>query len=429
MAFIQQFFKDLRTPLYKNAIYLMMNMALGSGLGFFFWIIVARYHSPHEVGLAAAIIPIMVLIGILSNFGFEFGLVRYLPSSGEDSGTMINSCFTISGLAAICISFVFLMGLGIWSPALLFVRENWIFFLSFIVFSVVFSLYSLTNQVFVARRDTRFTLAGTSISGLRILFLLVFSSFFGVFGIFSSWSLAILISLAVGMILFIPVVNPGYRPIPVVRRSVVSNMLRFSAGNYAAGIFSAIPASLVPLVIVNTLGAESVAYYFIAFTVAGLLFGATGAIGMSLFAEGSWFEGEMASNVRKALKFVFALLTPAIIVVLLFGKHLLLLFGNEYSSEGLILLQVFALSSIFVALNGIFVATRRVLKRLKPILAVSAFNAFAVVLMGYAFLVSIGLVGIAIAWTLSQGIVSAGIGVYLLRTRREKRQYTQPEKT
>ncbi len=159
MRFVTEFFRDLRTPLYRNAIFLMANTVVASGIGFFFWMVVARFYTPYEVGLAATIIPVAVFLGMLSRFGFDIGLVRFLPSSGENSRAMINSCFTISGAAAILISFIFLMGLEIWSPALLFIRENWIFFASFILFSVVLALFPLMNQVFVARRNAKFVLA------------------------------------------------------------------------------------------------------------------------------------------------------------------------------------------------------------------------------------------------------------------------------
>lgn len=417
MRFLTEFFRDLRMPLYRNAITLMLNIALMSGLGFLFWIIVARYYTPYEVGLAAAIIPLMALIGMLSRFGLDMGLVRFLPSSDENSGAMINSCFTISGVAALLISLVFLIGLDIWSPVLFFIRENLAFSVSFIVFSVVFALYPMMNQVFVARRNTKFVFAGTLISGSRILLPIIFASFFGVFGIFVSWGMAMLIALVVGILVFVPIVNPGYRPFPTVKMSQVKDMFHFSAGNYVAGVFGAIPACLLPLVIANTFEVQNVAYYYIAFTIASLLFAIVSGICLSLFAEGSHYERELGNNVRKALKLVFALLVPAIVTVVFFGKHFLLLFGSEYSSEGLVLLQILALSSIFVALNGIFLATRQVLKRLKPIIAIPVFSAFATVGMSYAFLMSMGLVGIGIAWILNQGIVSAGIGVHLLRER------------
>ncbi|TET91160.1 MAG: hypothetical protein E3J35_04085 [Methanomassiliicoccales archaeon] len=425
MAFIKQFFKDLRTPLYKNALYLMSNTALASVVTFFFWMIVARYYNPSQVGVAAALIPLMALLGILSRFGFEMGLVRFLPSSGKDSKAMINSCITITTLAAILISLVFLVGMDIWSPALLFIREDWVFLLSFIVFSVAFALSPLVNYIFVARRNTKFVLAGTCITGLKLVFPILLISFLGAFGIFVSWGLALLIALLVGIFAFVPMVNAGYRPFPTVKKNVVKKMLHFSAGNYAAVIFGMMPASLLPLIIMNTINVEQVAFYYIAFTIATLLFAITDAVCLSLFAEGSHFEKELRNIVRKALKLVLVLLIPAVIIVMLFGEYVLLLFGSSYSSEGLVLLRIFALSSIFIAFSGIFLATRRVLKRMKPIVGLPAFSASIIIGFSFMLIPSMGLVGVAVAWILGRGITAVGIGIYvglgMMRERSGKR--------
>ena len=422
MHFEGQFFRDLKTPLYKNAIFLMVNTVVGSGLGFFFRLVVARYYPPYEVGLAAAVIPVITYVALLSRFGFDIGLVRFLPSSGENSRAMINSCFTISGAVAILMSFIFLMGLEIWSPALLFIRENWVFFASVILFSVVFTILPLMNQVFVARRNAKFVLLGSMISGSRIAFPILFAAFFGAFGVFASWGVAMLFVLVFGMLVFMPLANSGYRPIPTVRWNVVKEMIHYSAGNYVAAIFRALPVAFLPLLIINTLPAENVAYYYIAFSISGLLVAMTSAVCMSLFVEGSHFEKELKSNVRKALKLIFVLVIPAVILVLFFGGHLLLLFGAEYSTEGLPLLQVFAIASLFMVVNGVFLATRRVLKRLKPIIAIPAFSALTTVILGYVLLNSMGLVGVAVASALSQGLVSLGIGIYYATefARRER---------
>lgn len=52
-----EFLRDLRTRLYRNPIFLMVNRVVASGPGFFFWMVVARYYTPYEAGLAAAVIP------------------------------------------------------------------------------------------------------------------------------------------------------------------------------------------------------------------------------------------------------------------------------------------------------------------------------------------------------------------------------------
>lgn len=415
-----QFLRDLRTPLYKNAIFLLANTAVIGGLGIIFWMVVTRYYTPYEVGLAAAIIPMITFLAMLSRFGFDMGLVRFLPSSGKNSRAMINSCLTLSGAAAILISIIFVVGLQFWSPSLLFIRENGLFLASFVTFTAVVAMFSLVNQVFVARRSTRFVLVGSLVGTSRIAFAILFATYLGTFGIFASWSLSVLLALLVGMLIFMPILDPGYRPIPTVRKNIVNDMIHFSAGNYVAGIFSTMPAALLPLLILHTLPAESVAYYYIAFTIAGLLFSIAGQVSMSLFAEGVHFERKLREIVRKAVKLIFLLLIPAVVLIILFGDYLLLLFGTQYSMEGFNLLRVFAISSIFLAFNTTFIATRRVLKRIRPIVIIPVFNALVVVGLGCVLLNWMGLIGIAIAWVVSQGLVSAAIGVHIARTIRRE---------
>jgi len=46
----------LATPLYANALYLMLSTVIMSLCGFFFWLIVARFYSEAVVGYSSAII-------------------------------------------------------------------------------------------------------------------------------------------------------------------------------------------------------------------------------------------------------------------------------------------------------------------------------------------------------------------------------------
>ncbi|MCJ2563752.1 MAG: oligosaccharide flippase family protein [Candidatus Thermoplasmatota archaeon] len=410
--YIRRLPEYLRVPLYRNAIYLMADRVLMAGLGFLFWIVIARTYTDVEAGFAAAIIPVILFLALLSRFGFEIALVRFLPSAGKNSRSIINSCLTISGIGAILISVVFLLGLEFWAPALLFIRARWELTLSFILFTVTFALLVLMTQVFVARRKSAFVMATTLVGGVRIALLVVFAVYFGAFGVLASWGFAETLAVIIGMLLFMRIVIPGYKPIPTMRWGVVKDMVRYSAGNYVAAIFGMLPAALLPLLVLHELPTENVAYYYIAYTISSLLFAITGAVCMSLFAEGSHFEREWRGNVNKALKLIFLLQVPGVLFVMFFGGYLLLLFGGDYSSEGFVLLQVFSIASIFMAFNGVFLATRRVLKRMWPIIAIPAFNAFVIVSLAHLLLGPMGLVGTSIAWALSHGLVSLGIGVY-----------------
>jgi O-antigen/teichoic acid export membrane protein len=398
----------------------MANSIIAAASGFLFWMIVARFYTPHDVGLSAAIISVISVIGFLSTLGFGPGLVRFLPTSGANSKAMMNTCFTIGGLAAILISLIFLLGLEVWSPTLLFLRENWLLFLSFVLFSIVYALYAMLGEVYVARRKAKFVLASTSLTSVKIVFPFVLAPIYGAFAIFASWSAALLLALVVGIFIFASAANPGYKPIPTLKRSVVKDMMHFSSVVYVGGIFGAISDAAVPLLIINVLGTYSVAYYYITYTIATLLFSITYAVSSSLFAEGSHFENHLHRDVKKALKLVFAILIPMVAVVFFLGANLLLLFGRTYSSEGVALLQVFVLSSPFVAVNNVFMTTQRVLKRLNVLVAVPIYLGISITTLGYLFMTEMGLVGIAIAWTLSHVALSTAIGISLLWKRRKR---------
>ena len=84
---------------------------------------------------------------------------------------------------------------------------------------------------------------------------------------------------------------------------------------------------VLPIIVVNLLGAEQNAYFYIAWTIATALSAIPIGIALSLFAEGSHFKDKLRGNTVKALKFTFLLLIPAVILLVLVGKWLLLAFG------------------------------------------------------------------------------------------------------
>lgn len=407
--------------LYRNAIYLMLNSVVHALTGFFFWIAVARLYPTEAVGLAAAAIAATGLLALLSTLGLDYGLIRFLPGSGDKARDMLNSCFTIGGLVAIVLAFVFLAGLGVWSPALLLVREHPVFFAAFILFAFAATLQSFANHVFIAGRKAGFVLAqGLVFSLLRFIPLFILASLFQTFGIFASWGIAVSIAVAAGILLFLPRAQKGYRPFPLVRRRVVSEMMHFSYGNYAANILWAIPQLILPLMVVNLLGAEQNAYFYIGWGVAGILFMIPMAASLSLFAEGSYEEEKLNYEIRRSLKLIPVLLIPGIIILLLLGDKILLLFGRAYSENATKLLWILALSALPLSLNYIYFSIKRVEKRMKSVIGLTAFIALATLGMSYFLLPQMGILGIGVAWLSSQG-VAAVITIFYLWRRFLKR--------
>jgi len=146
--------------------------------------------------------------------------------------------------------------------------------------------------------------------------------------------------------------------------------------------------------------------------IAGLLFAIPLAVSTSLFAEGSHFEDKLKENVTRSLKFTYLLLVPAVIVLVLVGKWMLLAFGQNYSANALPLLWVMSLSSLPAALSYIYTGILQVTRRIKELVAVWGFIALGTLLASYLLMPVTGIIGIGYAWLGAHTIVA----IYVLKT-------------
>ncbi len=85
---------------------------------------------------------------------------------------------------------------------------------------------------------------------------------------------------------------------------------------------------ILPIMVLNVLGVEQAAYYYIAYAIAALLFMIPSAISMSLFVEGSHGEA-LKRTVVKSLVTIFSLLVPAACVLYVCGGWVLGVVGAE----------------------------------------------------------------------------------------------------
>jgi O-antigen/teichoic acid export membrane protein len=412
---IREFF---RVPLYRNALYILLTAAGSSIVGFLFWMVAARYYSSSEVGLASALIAAMALVNALSLLGLDTGLIRFL-SGEEDKTGMINSCFTIVGVCSIALAAIFIVGLPLWSPALLFLREDANFLLPFIAFATLTSLFGIQRQAFVALRSAKFAFAQEMVWQSSRMALVIVLISLGVLGLLYSWGIAACLGLIIANLFLLRKVQPNYLPLPVIKKRIVNDMMHFSLGNYGAEVMSIASICLLPLMVVNILGAESSAYFRIAWGIAAMLFAVPIAVTMSLLAEGSNEPEKLRGNVIKATKLMFVLLLSAIMLILLFGDKILLLFGSEYSENALKMLWILSLSSIPLAINELYVDVKRVELKMKPIIYV--YSSMAILVLGacYILMGKLGLIGVAIGWTLGNGAVALVVGPLMIRWVKE----------
>jgi O-antigen/teichoic acid export membrane protein len=278
----------LHTPLYANSIYLILNALVTSVLGFVFWLAVARLYESQYVGQGSALISIAGFLASVGTLGLGSGLIRFLPGSGERASNLINSSQTLSLIMATAVAIIFLVGMPFWAPSLMFVRENVIFLLVFISLVVAGTTITILNGVFVGLRRAGFVaVQNGSMSVLKLILVIALAVFFKTFGIVSSWALGQFVVVCLSIFLFLPMIQPGYRPMPRLRKEVTSEVMRFSLANYVADGLWTIPTWLLPLMVVNMLGSEATAHFYMSWSMIALLSAITTGTSLSLFAEGS----------------------------------------------------------------------------------------------------------------------------------------------
>jgi O-antigen/teichoic acid export membrane protein len=396
----------------------MVASAATSAFGFVFWLLVARLYPSEAVGLASALISAVGLLAGLSYLGLGMGLIRFLPQSQGNPNSMINTAFTIGGVAAVVASGIFIAGLGWWAPSLQFVRQNPFYLIAFILSTIIDILWTLMGETFVARRRAGFVFSSGLFFGiLKLILAAVLAMFFHTFGIFASWGTALGATLLLSLIFFLPQAQPAYRPFLTVNRGVLKEILRYSFSNYIAFLLWSAPGWLLPIIVLNRLGAEANAYFFIAWAIGSVLNTVSGATATSLFAEGSHEEETLGVNIWRSLRMTLFILVPAVVLVLAVADKLLLIFGSAYSENATWLLRLLAIASLPVAVNTIYLNIKRVQKRLREVITLAAFVAVVTIGLAYSLLPRMDIPAVGIAWLASNSVPALTIAAVWLKGR------------
>ena len=403
----------LSDPLYRNSMLNMASTAILGGLGFLFWIIIARLYKTENVGIATTLISVMALLSSFTSLGLNVSLNRYLPKSANKS-ELINSSFIIVTIATVFVSVIFFLGLQTFSPQLLFLRSNLLYIVSFTIFVVFCSWNTLVESTFMAFRAAgSILIKNVIISVLKLLVPFALTAF-GVYGIFASTSLAL--SLGVLVSLLILIFNFKIRPSLSVNISLIKKTGAYSFANYLAGFLLSMPSLVLPIVILDVLSAKFTAYYYIASMIRNILLIIPLATTQALLTEGSYDEAELKKHVKKAIVTTLLILVPATVVIFFGSSTLLQLFGKNYATDAAQFLQLYSVSTIFTAILLLASAIMNIKHQIKSLIVLNVIAAICTLGMSCAFLPG-NLLGIGWGWLLGQvltGIVSV---VFIIRDK------------
>jgi O-antigen/teichoic acid export membrane protein len=392
-------------PLYRNAYALIGSNLLTAFSGYVFWIIAARRFSDESIGITSAIFSAMMLIGLISDLGFGVGLIRFLPTMQSiwEGNFFINRTFTMRLLFVTIVTAIFLVGIPWWTPGLTSLNQQSTLWLTFLFFVILNGIFTLSSSVFVALRRAIFVfLSALIFNAIKLILVVVSPSLSEIFILLFSVTLALLVTIIVELFIFMPKVREGYKPKINFHFSRSSDFLTYSASNQAANILIQLPVLVLPLLVINFLGPQANARFYVAFMTAGLLRTAGLSISQSAFAESSNDSVNLFKNIRSSLWLSFLIIALGGLIIYFLAPWILFSFGKEYSEQGTYILRWLIISVIPFILINLYFIIYRVRKNLKVLLLSCA--VWAVISIGFSIIGirSNELQGLAIGWTIGQ---------------------------
>src|SRR3989475_11362143 len=117
VRFVGKAWDQVKSPLYRNAFYLMLAYLVGQALGLAFWVVAYRFYFPNDAGYAIAMINTLTFLAGAATLGMPVPLIRCPPDTDNPTAPM-NSALTVSGAVVFVLSLGFIVGVPIWAAGI-----------------------------------------------------------------------------------------------------------------------------------------------------------------------------------------------------------------------------------------------------------------------------------------------------------------------
>ncbi len=341
--------------LIRNAIALMISSGGSAIVGVVFWIVAARLFTAVELGQATAEIAAMVLLSTFAQLSFGSIFERFLPVAGELTHGFVKRAYITCALFGLVLATAYL-ALG-FERSFLPTSNVWRLF--FIVAVVMWTIFALQDSVLIGLRASRWVAVENISFGIAKLALLP-----GCFvlsasrGIFIAWTTPVVPAIAaVSWYLFrrrIPehVAKSGpTESLPSARRLVV-----LASAQYATLLSGVLLPSLVTLIVIQRLGPEANAHYYLPSMISTNVGLFCWGIVRSFLVEASNERHELRRHANSTIRALLVVLLPSVTLGYIFAPDYLRLFGSAYATQGTPLMRMLLISLVGSAVMSFYSA-------------------------------------------------------------------------
>lgn len=406
--------------MYANGLALVLNAGLAAAFGSVFWIIAARRFHPDAIGLGAAVVSAATLAALVGKAGFDAAIIRYAPSASRQALLRlfiraISATLGLTGLVAVGMLWVAHLGLPAFQPLL-----EPIFAAGFVALALGTALAWMLDAYFISAQKTGPVLTrNVAFNVVKLSVPIFIAASWGGRAIPLAWGVGLVASLLVAFAL-LPKTLLGHTPRGTIPKD---GALGYSMRNYALNLAELLPGVLLPILVVRELGPEENARFFVAWTIAAVVFVASKAIAQSAFAA-LVHNSDDERSIRKGALLSAALLGPAAIILYVGAHPILGLFGSHFTASAP-LLRVLALSIPFVIASNLYLTYLKARNAGWELTLLPVASLLALVIASPIALALWGIVATGLVWLIVQVMVGTYGATRLISSLR-RNTHAQP---
>ena len=407
--------------LYRGSAILLANTTATAILGVAFWTLAAHRYPAVSVGLFSGVTAAVSLLGTVAALGLPNVMIRHVAGI-ENPLELV--ALTVAAIATVgtlvCLGTVIVLGPHL--PPSLHVGQHGGMVVLVTILVVVTAVSSVIDAGLIAIRYSSLVLIKNLIGSLVKVVALLLLARFASAGLLIAFGLGLVLSTGISMVALARRLGGGWAAAGSLR--LLRRYLSLTSANYLATVMGILPLTVVPVEVLVIRGAEQTARFAVAFLIVGFLSLIPSTVAQVLFAEASRRGESLRDQLVRAVRGVYALLLPAVIVVVAAAPLLLSLFGAAYASAATGCLRVLALGTLLTGGTYLIDSLLIARDRKGAYVFINGVNAF-LVLGCVAILLPHGLTAAAAGWALAQGL-SFLIGLAVLavcgRDRRRRRR-------
>lgn len=385
----------------QSALGMAAGRAASMVLGFVFWLAAARFFPTHTVGAMAGLVSSMMLCTQFAQFGIGNALIVELPKARGQERHFIWVALWWTVLAALVVSMVFLLlgatvldelGRQVSSPEAV---------LAFVIMCILGTANIIIDQTSMALgrgaqvlgRNLCFgVVAALCLVGLRALdsdprpvFLLW------------AWVVAGVTACAIGVWQFHSAL-PRAAQTSAGTKAISARLWGTGLSNQALTLAERAPALILPILVIERLGAAANAAWYPAWMMAWGVCVIPMSAGLALFSAVADEDRVRPSAVRSALRTSLLIGGAAAVVVMLGAPFVLSALGKDYAAQGVGVARILAAGVIPFTFTQMYFAVCRGTGRLWQASTVAVLSGLAGVVAVAVLADGHGLSGIAWGW-------------------------------